>query len=238
LHTNLGSNSVRANVHSNSVSRAATCNCGGLGGIGIDAFGSGNQTYNLVGNSVDRSGYVGIPIENGKTGGTTTVNLFNNAITNSANANIYISDTGSPPPLVLRAGHNDLFAPGEDDYWDGHSMGSGNLAVAPIYVAPGVGNLKLASTSPLIDAGVVCTVGGLSIRDAAGKARLHGASVDLGAFEFGGTAAVGQLFQGTQGSNIFDGTPGNDILCGLGGPDTLRGKAATTTSTAAMARTS
>ena len=61
---------------------------------------------------------------------------------------------------------------------------SGSKSVDPAFVdAPG-GNLRLAAASPLIDAGTDTPAGGLSDADLDGSARVQGAHVDIGAYEF------------------------------------------------------
>jgi len=45
------------------------------------------------------------------------------------------------------------------------------------------GDFRLASASPLIDAGLDTPHGGLSVSDVAGAVRLLGAHVDAGAYE-------------------------------------------------------
>jgi Ca2+-binding RTX toxin-like protein len=84
------------------------------------------------------------------------------------------------------------------------------------------GNLRLQASSPLIDRGVTCSRGGVAGPDAAQRSRIHGKSVDIGAFEFGAGPA-GEVIVGTNGPDIESGGPHADILCGYGGKDKLIG---------------
>jgi Ca2+-binding RTX toxin-like protein len=85
------------------------------------------------------------------------------------------------------------------------------------------GGLALQATSPLIDAGQVCSPGGVAITDAAGHTRLAGPSVDMGAFERDAGPTTGVALVGGGGPDSLVGTPGADILCGMGGDDKLEG---------------
>src|SRR5262249_8689093 len=104
------------------------------------------------------------------------------------------------------------------------SLGTGNLHANPQFVGETTGTLALKAGSPLIDAGAVCTPGGLADLDAAGHGRLFGLAVDMGAFEHGAGGPSGEAFVGTGASDAFDGTAGADIMCGFGGDDVLIGK--------------
>ena len=79
--------------------------------------------------------------------------------------------------------------------------------------------------------------GGAANPDAAGHGRLHGASVDLGAFEARRRCTDGRLpWWAQRREHACTGTSRDDVLCGMGAtrPDTLSWQMpATTTSTAA-----
>ena len=58
----------------------------------------------------------------------------------------------------------------------------GNLAIDPLFVSPPFTDLRLQSTSPAVDAGV--TVPGLPVLDLDVQARVIGAEVDMGPYEY------------------------------------------------------
>lgn len=218
------SGTFAAHLYNNSVAATATCGCGGATAIGIDGEGTTSQVYDVVGNSVDRSGYVGIDVFSALTlPGSMSVNLFNNIVTRSSGQNVSVYDAGASP-MTLHAGHNNSHGGGSANDFGGHSPGTGNLDVSPRYVDEAHGNLALKASSPVIDAGLVCSPGGVAMQDAAGHARLFGSSVDLGAYEHGAGAPTGVARVGGSAGETLTGTPGADILCGLGGADLLKGK--------------
>jgi hypothetical protein len=59
----------------------------------------------------------------------------------------------------------------------------GNLAVDPLFADVLQGDFRLASASPLINAGLDTPNGGLTAVDLAGAARVQGSHVDVGAYE-------------------------------------------------------
>jgi len=65
-------------------------------------------------------------------------------------------------------------------------MQVGNLAVDPRFVDAAGGNFRLAPSSPLRDAGTDTPLDGLGAADLDGIARVLGAHVDIGAYEFDG----------------------------------------------------
>jgi Ca2+-binding RTX toxin-like protein len=183
---------------------------------------TGFANFNVVGNSIDkvtRAG--GVYADNQvNSGNRFSLDLFDNVIASTKGAAVTTHTTG-PGTLALRAGHNDFYANGAASHTEGHSLGS-NLRVAPGFVDAGTGNLRLRSSSRLIDKGQVCTPGLLGPTDAAGHDRLHGSSVDIGAYERG-AGAPGLVLLGTGTADTLDGGAGNDILCGYGGSDHLNG---------------
>ena len=74
-----------------------------------------------------------------------------------------------------------------------------------------------------IDAGLVCSRGGLANLDAAGNGRVDGRSVDIGAYERGAGVPTGIAVVGTGAPDELLGTAGDDIVCGMGGGDLIRG---------------
>jgi Ca2+-binding RTX toxin-like protein len=149
------------------------------------------------------------------------VNLFDNILARSAGPAVLAYDTAGGP-LHVRSGHNDLWANAGGNAV-GTSAGRDTLHVNPQFVDSAHLDYRLRANSPVIDGGIVCSPGGVAMLDAGGHARLHGASVDLGALEHGSSAPTGEAVVGTAGGNTLNGTSGDDILCGQGGSDTLRG---------------
>lgn len=219
------SGSLIANVDNNAILSPATCTCDDADGITVTAVGTAAQTYNVVGNTVDRSGWAGMTIQNEVLGSAITrVNVFNNVVTRSSRWGLYLGETGAHAALV-QIGHNDFFHNGDPNQLAGHSAGSGNVSVSPRYVDEKHGNVKLSASSPVVNAGVVCSPGGVAMRDAAGNGRRFGSSVDLGAYERGAAAPTGVALVGDGNGNVLVGTSGDDILCGMGGADLILGNA-------------
>jgi Ca2+-binding RTX toxin-like protein len=214
--------SVQADFDNNSVWNVDAC-CGVEAGLAIHPQGPSHVDVNAVGNTIDHSGFIGLTIRNDLLPtGHVSVDAFDNVLSNNGGAGIEI-ESAHTPTLEFHAGHEDFFANTGPNILEGHSIGSGNLAVNPRYVHPGTGGLALQATSPLIDAGEVCTPGGVAMPDAAGLSRLAGPSVDIGAFERNAGPATGVALSGGGGPDVLDGTPGADILCGQGGGDDLSG---------------
>ncbi|HXJ67107.1 MAG TPA: choice-of-anchor Q domain-containing protein [Actinomycetota bacterium] len=208
-----------AEVDGNSVWDVGQCGCGAASGILVWAPG-GPVTADVVGNSIDRSAGSGLAVD-GSLGHRVTAEAFDNVISHTVYP-VYVSD-GSPSRVTLHAGTNDFFANTSPPPLAGHSLGTGNLHVNPKYKDAPFGDLRLLAGSPLVDSGLVCSPGGVENLDAAGHGRLHGAGVDIGAFELGAGAPTGNAYVGGGGADVFTGTPGADILCGMGGADALNG---------------
>jgi hypothetical protein len=109
------------------------------------------------------------------------------------------STTGQAVPTNFRAGFNNYFANTLGNQRDGLSLGTNNLAVSPSFVAGKSGNLRLKSTSPLINKGQTCSPGGVANPDADNNDRLFGPNVDIGAFERDASATSGLVLLGTNG---------------------------------------
>lgn len=211
---------VRATIHNNAIWDVGRCRCGDGAGIRIDARGVMRADVDIVGNTIELSGSNGIMQSHDLSdGGRLTLDVFDNIISHTRGRAIVL-ETGAPGRLRFRAGYNDRFATAGLAL-DGQSAGPGNRTVDPRFVDRGSGDLRLRAGSPLIDKGLVCTPGGLSIRDAAGRHRLAGKSVDIGAYERGAGSASGVVSLGTSGNDRLFGFVGKDILCGFGGNDTL-----------------
>lgn len=227
---------------------------GGLGGIGAAISGKGSTDVRILGNAivdVAQSGEVAgialavsdtVTVDADVVGNTVAVSggggmllqaivdppgrvrldLFDNSFTQAAYG-VYVSvDDGAN--ATIRAGHNNTYATKVGDGFGRFSKGPGNLHANPRFVDLAKGDLRLRADSPLIDKGMVCTPGGQLATDAAGRHRLAGRSVDIGAYERGAGRASGVMRMGTSASDRLRGTSGRDILCGLGGDDTLCAK--------------
>lgn len=216
---------VLADLYNNSIWDVGRCGCGGPVGLFLLAASGAHATFNVVGNTIDTVQDTALSLSNRLQSGGVTLNAFDNVLAHTAGAAVYLDSSSSydPASLVFHAGHNDFYANGTANHLDGHTLGSGNLHLAPTYVDRSVGNLRLRATSPLIDMGVVCPPGGEANPDAAGNTRLYGSSLDMGAFERGAGKPTGEVLVGTSGPDNLIGTGGADVLCGYGGSDYLNG---------------
>jgi hypothetical protein len=220
----LGSGSTRADIYNNAIWDAAGCNCGGESGIFIDPQDTVQAVVNVVGNTFDRIHSNAVGLDNRvAAGGHLSLTVFDNAITNSDDSAVYLGDTVADP-FTYQAGYNDFFGNGRANELLGHSNGVANIHKAPGYINGAGGDFRLKSTSALINKGLVCTPGGVSNLDAAGRSRLAGPTVDIGAYEFGSAPETGRAFVGGSGVDSLLGTPGADIICGLGGADFIDGE--------------
>jgi len=214
--------SVRAQFDNNSVWNVRAC-CGAEAGLAVNPRGPSHVDVDAVGNTIDHSGFIALEVRNDLLPtGHVSVAAFDNVLSNARGSGIELESLHKPT-LEFRAGHNDFFGNGQPNILEGHAIGPGNLALNPGFVAPATGGLALQATSPLIDAGQVCSPGGVAIPDAAGHTRLAGPSVDMGAFERDGGPVTGIAVVGSGGPDSLNGTPGADILCGMGGNDGLEG---------------
>lgn len=214
---------VKADILNNTIWDVAHCSCGGASGIEVLANDTVHADVNIVGNSVERAGSAGILVSNSVAAGALlALDLFNNIFAHARGAGIWLI-AGAPATMAFRGGYNDTFGNGSANVYDGLPKGPGNLNVAPKFVNATIGDLRLKSASGLIDKGQVCSPGGVANPDAAGKTRLSGMSVDMGALERGAAAISGAVVLGTDGPDSLLGTGGNDIVCGYEGADTLHG---------------
>jgi Ca2+-binding RTX toxin-like protein len=219
----IGSGLTRADIYNNAIWEVAGCNCGGESGIFINPQNSVKAVVNVVGNTFDRVHSNAVYLNDQViAGGQVSLTVFDNAITRSDDSAVYLNTAGDP--FTFQGGYNDVFGNGRANVMHGHSQGVANIHVAPGYVNPGGGDFRLKSSSPLINKGLVCTPGGVSNLDAAGRSRLSGPTVDIGAYEFGAGPETGRAFVGTGGVDELLGTPGADIICGLGGADFIDGE--------------
>jgi hypothetical protein len=221
-----GTSTMDAVVMNSAFWDVANCNCGGSSGIFLYPKETSRMQVALVGDTFEATRSSAIGVRNAlAAGGSGAVIAFDDVFAHSTCAAIYLDDSGGVAGrLRFLAGYNDSFANGFADVLDGRSPGAHLLAVDPRFVGRSVGDLRLSAASPLIDRGLACTPAGAASPDAAGRARLAGASVDLGAFERGARRPTGVVRVGTSGTDVLAGTPGADILCGLGGNDALSGR--------------
>lgn len=219
-----GSGKVRADIYNNTISDVASCLCGASAGITVTADDGIKAVVNIVGNTIDHSATDAMGQRNDLTTGHLKLNVFNNIFTRNGFGGIRL-ETGQPGTLTFRAGYNNYFGNKGSNLFDGQSAGPGNLKLDPRYANPSKRDFRLKADSPLIDKGLTCSPGGIANPDAAGRHRLAGKSVDMGAFERNGPAINGLVMLGDSGPNTLNGTDGRDILCGYGGKDVLRGKA-------------
>ena len=223
-----GTASIRADLDNNVVTGTGGClTCQG-GGLWLETQDSGHVTANVVGNTVDgaRAGLTNsdaLVLDNVNSGGRISAKVFNNVFSRSSQLGIGVYGNGPHPRLS--AGYNDYWHNHDGDVSGATAPGTHNLHKDPKFVDSVHEDLRLTATSPVIDKGLVCSPGGVANLDASGHGRLHGASVDLGAFERGASAPTGVALVGTSGANTLTGTSGDDILCGMGGNDTLNGNA-------------
>lgn len=229
-----GGGTVHLGLYNNVIQKFNCDSCLSRGGtpsvIGISAEGTSHVLVNIVGNTIDHGGFPALRVvdaveQSGSAQGTLTVNAFNNVFSNQKSSAIRLDSSASwgPTSLTFHAGRNDYYAIGQPNVLGGYSLGSGNLHLAPKYVSATTGNLRLQASSPLINRGVVCSPGGVADPDAAGHHRLAGASVDLGAYEYGAVTPTGVVLVGNGAADPLIGTDGADILCGMGGADLLKG---------------
>jgi len=222
-----GTGTTRADLMNDSIFDIASCNCGASAGILVDPQDTTVADINVVGMSIERSRSESVFVVNElKAGGRMTLDLFNNIFSHASDGALGIdSSQGVASRVTLSAGNNDYYGNGFPNQLEGRSPGAGNLSVLPHYVNGLKGDLRLTSTSPLIDKGIVCSPGGVANPDAAGMSRLAGMSVDLGAYEYGAGPITGVIRLGTSGNDVLTGSSGNDILCGYGGNDRIAGMA-------------
>lgn len=216
--------SVTSNVYNNSIwDEGQGVNDGDHGGIVLFVRESGNARFNIVGNSVDRVHGDGLVADNEQQSPHTfAIYAYDNIIANtSVSAVRLVNEPGTTGPFVIHGGSNDLHANGDKNHLHGNTIGT-YLTAAPKFVNEHNGDLQLKASSPLIDKGITCSPGGVGGPDAAGRSRIHGSNVDIGAYEFD-AGAGGIVEVGTSGPDtLYDGAH-DDILCGYGGNDTLYG---------------
>ena len=216
--------SLHADLDNNSIWKTGQgFTSGDHGGILLYTRTDGPARFNVVGNTVDKVAGSGILAVDGQAAPNGFgLDLFNNIVANTTGAGVELEqEGGSTGKLALRGGNNDLFANGARNTLLGHKLGP-HLTVSPRFLDDGDGDLELSASSPLINAGMTCSPGGVAGPDVLGHDRLAGPSIDIGAYEWN-AGAPGVVADGTGGANVLRGGPRSDILCGYGGKDTLYG---------------
>ena len=215
---------LKVNVYNNAVWDVGQGTPGSTsGGIFLGARDSLDADFNVVGNTFSKIAADGIRVNDEQDAPNhLSLDLFNNIVAGTTGSAVNVTSDGEPATFVVRGGRNDFTSNGQKNHTLGNPLGT-NLSVTPKFVHPSTGNLALQSTSPVIDEGVTCSLGGVAGPDAAGKNRRFRSSVDIGAYEFG-AGQPGLVLLGTSAPDTLTGGAGNDILCGYGGDDTLHGR--------------
>ncbi|MFO1539057.1 MAG: hypothetical protein ACKOTZ_01230 [Chloroflexota bacterium] len=218
-----GAGSPVVTVYGNTVRGAMGCDCGGTGAIAVSTSAAPFGKVQIVGNTIDRAvapAGTGITVRTTATGGQTRIGIANNAIT--ANGGPALELPGLTDRLAIAIGVNNDHGNAEATDFGGYPPSVPQLSVPPSYARGPGGDYRLRVVSQLIDAGETCVVGGFGRTDGAGRFRVAGLAVDIGAFELGATAAgAGVVRLGSDGPDRVVGTRGRDILCGFGGADAL-----------------
>jgi hypothetical protein len=179
-----GSFVVTADVRSNLVSDVADCNCGGAVGFDLYTSDTVSATVNLVNNTIDLVGDVGIKVASPAVGQLLAVNIFNNVVTRTDRG---LQLPVANPRLTVNHGNNDFFSNGVANVYGGYPAGPGTVSVDPLYASLISKDYHLTSGSPLVNAGTNTPPGGLSELDVEGNVRVANGTVDIGAFEYGST---------------------------------------------------
>lgn len=146
-----GSGAARADILNNSVWDVGGCGCVGGAGVYYRVNDPATDDVNVVGNTFDHA-VTGVFIQTLTTaGGHYSLDLFNNVISHPTAQGVTIDSFQNPAEFTLRAGNNDYYALGQPNNFNGYPSGKGNLALAPKYMAPATGDLRLKATSPLIN---------------------------------------------------------------------------------------
>jgi len=218
-----GDGVTHAAVTNNAVWRVAKAQDEDAAGIIVRLRSTLEVDVDVVGNTVVRSRDDGLRVVDELTEtGVATVDVFDNVFARIGASGV---DVEGPlaGDLTVRAGHNAFTAIAVANQWNGFDAGVTFSVMEPRFVDEVTGDLRLRSTSPLVDLGVVCSTGGVVNLDAAEHGRLAGPTVDVGAYERGAGGPTGIVFMGTAGGESVPGTAGADIKCGLGGGDALVG---------------
>jgi Ca2+-binding RTX toxin-like protein len=210
---------LRATVESNVIRAVAGCNCDDAG-IRLGSSNSAQLIAGVTNNTIDQvqsSNSAGIEVATPLNTSRIDAYLYNNIVSSiPGNPVLFPAYTQQ---LWIGNDYNNFFNYGSAPQYGGYASGQHTYNINPQYVSPGTGDYRLQSSSPLRNLGYMEPPLGLGLRDYSGKARIAEAIVDIGALEFGASAAC--TYMGTPGSDTLLAFATNDIVCGLGGNDVI-----------------
>jgi hypothetical protein len=214
-----------ARIYSNVIHDVVQDNAGAASGIVAYLDETATVRLRIVGNTLDGIRSNGIGVRNDLVApGHLVIDIVGNVVSHADGLGIRL-DRQNPGTMTVRNGWNAFWKNDGGLALGGGKVGPGTITKRdPRYVNAGANDFRLRADSPLIDAGQACTPGGLARLDKAGRARWAGRQVDIGAYERGAGASMGEIRMGDGGPDTLVGTAGRDILCGLGGKDRLTGR--------------
>ncbi len=214
-------------IANNLVHHVVGCNCGIVTAIYASAGGSATANARILNNTVadlaviSGNGGHGIAVFTPNDTGHVRAWLFNNIVYNTQSFGYRLDDERVTVTADANAGFGNPF-----DGFGSHDMNT-FFTGDPAFFGPGAGDYRLSAPSPLVNAGETCIPSlPLPRADLAGKFRIAGIAVDLGAYERGSSApgtVKGVSKSGGSGANNLMGTSGRDVLCGNGGNDIISG---------------
>jgi Ca2+-binding RTX toxin-like protein len=229
LHS-LGAGTVQGTLANNLVYGVSGCSCGGNSAVSVIAHNTTTFNLKIVGNTIANSGHdsdsqaYGLRLTViGADGAHMNASLYDNVVANVFDKSLWIDEE-----VVATGDRNNTFGSAQGDSIPVAATMNTLFHVDPHFVNAAAGNFRLAPGSPLANKGRTCIPGmPLSRADLAGKFRVGGSAVDIGAYERGSTVGGGVKGvnrSGSDGANTIRGTSGRDVLCGNGGNDKLFGK--------------
>lgn len=180
---NDGFGDLSVDVLSNLIYSVGGCYCGSNSGLDIYNNSTGDLLVNVLNNTIwdVQAAGVGLYVNN-PSGGTNTINFYNNTISGGSGYGIYLPAVTAS--LILNNSNNNFFGNVDGEFWNGYTPGAGNVSVDPGFQDAEGGDFRLADDSALIDAGTSDINGAtFSDDDIFGNTRVIGDSVDIGAAE-------------------------------------------------------
>ena len=226
-----GAGTLKTTIASNLIHDVGGCGCGSPNGILIRADDSVALQTRIVNNTISPAppedpgagqvSAIAILAPFDETTATIDARLFNNSISHT-HEGLYLEEDEE---VVIAGDRNNTF-----NNIDGDTTGSYDIGTVthedPEYVSDT--NFRLASGSPLIDAGQSCiTSYPLPRGDAARRFRIAGDAVDVGGYEFDSdkrASVKGRNINGTDSPDELTGTSGVDLICGFEDDDSINGK--------------